>query len=78
MSTPSVSPILQQWYETGIRKGASHLIVAISTYDWDSYPVYVTDGRVQDAADKVTGRGDRLSGCTDLSLPLTPENRSAW
>jgi hypothetical protein len=32
---------IQQWLESAKKKGASHLIVALDTYDHSNYPVYV-------------------------------------
>lgn len=29
------------WFDEGIKQGATHLIVACDTFDWDDYPVYV-------------------------------------
>jgi hypothetical protein len=29
------------WFNSGVRHGATHLIVVCDTYDWSDYPVYV-------------------------------------
>lgn len=34
---------LRRWFETGIKTGATHLIVARDTFDNSNYPVYVGD-----------------------------------
>ena len=32
---------IRQWFQSGIKSGATHMIVVCDTYDWDDYPVYV-------------------------------------
>ncbi|MHA1169742.1 MAG: hypothetical protein ACTSRU_18085 [Candidatus Hodarchaeales archaeon] len=32
---------IERWLESAKEKGATHLIVAVDTYDHDNYPVYV-------------------------------------
>ena len=34
---------IRQWIERGQEKGAAFMIVACDTFDWDDYPVFVTD-----------------------------------
>lgn len=31
---------IEVWFETGVAKGATHLIVVCDTFDYDGYPVY--------------------------------------
>lgn len=33
-----------RWFDEGVAKGATHMIVATDTFDWDDYPVYVMPG----------------------------------
>ena len=33
---------IQRWFEEGVEKGATHMIVICDTYDWEDYPVYVS------------------------------------
>jgi hypothetical protein len=35
---------LRQWFARGMEQGATHMIVATDTFDWDDYPVYVMKG----------------------------------
>ncbi len=30
------------WFDTGVKNGATHMIVVCDTYDWEDYPVYAT------------------------------------
>lgn len=32
------------WFDRGVKKGATHLIVACDTFDHEDYPVYVEPG----------------------------------
>lgn len=29
------------WFDIGVAKGATHMLVVCDTYDWEDYPVYV-------------------------------------
>lgn len=47
---------IQGWLERAKQLKATHLIVAVDTYDHDNYPVYVTeDENVHDEYDKIIG-----------------------
>ena len=35
---------VQRWLEEGKEKGATHLIVACDTFDYENYPVFVMPG----------------------------------
>ena len=35
---------LKGWFESGVRQGATHLVVVCDTFDHDDYPVYVKHG----------------------------------
>jgi hypothetical protein len=32
---------LTSWFDEGVKQGATHMIVACDTFDYDDYPVYV-------------------------------------
>ena len=32
---------IKEWFDTGQKLGATHMIVVCDTYDWDDFPVYV-------------------------------------
>lgn len=32
------------WFDEGVVKGATHMIVVCDTFDWSDYPVYVMPG----------------------------------
>lgn len=38
---PTTVHDLKRWYDIGKGKGATHLIVATDTFDWEDYPVFV-------------------------------------
>ena len=41
---------IREWFASGIRQEATHLIVVCDTFEWDDYPVYVLPG--QDVKEK--------------------------
>jgi hypothetical protein len=48
---------IQEWFERGVAKGATHMIVVCDTFDWEDYPVYVQPGEnVEEAAKRYDGR----------------------
>jgi hypothetical protein len=36
---------LVAWFDRGVKKGATHMIVVVDTYDHEDYPVYVPADR---------------------------------
>lgn len=38
---------LSRWFDEGVARGATHMIVVCDTYDWTDYPVYVSGGDPQ-------------------------------
>lgn len=32
---------ISQWFDEGKKEGATHMIVACDTFDWEDYPVFV-------------------------------------
>ena len=41
---------IREWFQSGLRQEATHLIVVCDTFEWDDYPVYVFPG--QDVKEK--------------------------
>jgi len=35
---------IQVWFDDGVKKGATHMIVLCDTFDWEDYPHYVMPG----------------------------------
>lgn len=35
---------IREWFERGVRDGATHMIVVCDTFDYEDYPVYVSPG----------------------------------
>jgi hypothetical protein len=35
---------LKDWFDEGVAKGATHMIVVCDTFDYEDYPVYVLPG----------------------------------
>jgi hypothetical protein len=36
---------ISQWFDDGVAKGATHMIVACDCYGWEDYPSYVMPGQ---------------------------------
>lgn len=36
---------ISQWFDDGVAKGATHMIVACDCYSWEDYPSYVMPGQ---------------------------------
>lgn len=48
---------ISRWFDNGIEKEATHLIVVCDTYDWDDFPVYVSkDEDVHEIEEKYMGK----------------------
>ena len=55
---------IQRWLESAKEKGASHLIVAVDTYNYDNYPVYVGHNeKIEDEIKRV--QSQRMQGIDD-------------
>lgn len=48
---------LTRWFNHGVEKGATHMIVVVDTFDHEDYPVYVMPG--EDARTKADDYGKR-------------------
>lgn len=33
---------IAHWFDMGVQRGHTHMIVMCDTYDWEDYPVYLT------------------------------------
>jgi hypothetical protein len=53
MEMPTSKADIKGWLTRGRDKGATHVIVACDTFDWDDYPVFVMPG--QDAREIAKG-----------------------
>lgn len=41
---PTTRDDLRRWFDEGVEQGATHMIVACDTFDYEDYPVYVQRG----------------------------------
>lgn len=48
---------IREWLERGREKGATHMIVACDTFDWEDYPVFVEPG---DDARKIAEQHEKV------------------
>ena len=45
------------WFDRGVEQGATHMIVAVDTFDWSDFPIYIDAG--QDVRAEVTAHRRR-------------------
>lgn len=67
--------MIQGWLDKGVEKGATHLIVACDTFDWEDYPVWVDPGQdVRLEYDRLNGPNmQKVMEVYCLSMPLEPQ-----
>jgi hypothetical protein len=47
---------ISEWFDRGVKQGATHMIVVCDTYDWEDYPKYVMpDQDVREEEEKSNG-----------------------
>jgi hypothetical protein len=61
-------PEIDGWFDEGVKKGATHMIVVCDDFDYDDYPKYVMPG--EDVREKSTNLGNmqRLMEVYNLSM----------
>lgn len=57
---------IRGWFYEGVAGGNSHMIVAVDSFDYSDYPIYVKPGK--NPHDAVPTNGDRVMECYRLSL----------
>lgn len=60
------------WFDEGVAKGATHMIVAVDTWDHEDYPVFVMPGEnARAVAESYSNKeGQRLMEVYNLSLDM--------
>lgn len=62
------------WFEAGVKQGATHMVVVCDTFDYEDYPVYVTEkDKVRDVIAKhseAAGNMQKVMECYDLRRSL--------
>ena len=63
---------LKQWYDNGKAMGATHMVVACDTFDWDDYPCYVMPKQTVEAvAEEHNGKNmQKVMEVYNLSKPF--------
>lgn len=62
---------IANWFDRGITKGASHMIVVCDTFDWEDYPVFIMPG--ENPRDYKAGEVQKLMEVYALHLPKTEQ-----
>ena len=68
---------IRVWVNTGVNKGATHVIIALDTWAHDNYPIYVmpTDD-VHDIVASYGGKEDRIDEVYNLSMDIESQLKS--
>ena len=63
---------IREWVESGVEQGATHVIIACDTFDYDNYPVYVMPGTdIKEEVDKrKSGNMQTIDEVYDLSMDI--------
>ena len=73
---------IRGWLERGVADGATHMVVACDTFDWEDYPVYVSPGEsVAEVAEAHHGEGmQKVMEVYDLGMDLDAQlaEARAW
>ena len=65
---------ISQWFDEGVKQGATHMIVVCDTYDHEDYPVYVLSG--QDAKEKANRCASENMQCVMECYNLTLDKQT--
>jgi hypothetical protein len=63
---------LREWFQDGVKEGATHMIVVVDGYDHDDFPVFVTpEENSREIAKNYDGVGDyRIMEVYDLRIDM--------
>lgn len=61
---------IRGWFQYGIKKGATHMLVICDTYDYEDYPRYVMPGENPRDADPKGDNMQRTMECYDLRMDM--------
>jgi hypothetical protein len=61
---------IRSWLQRGKDEGATHVLVACDTFDWEDYPVYVKPGETAREHAGRLGSAETIMEVYDLSLDL--------
>jgi len=59
---------ISKWFDEGVHKGATHMMVVCDTFDWDDYPKYIMPGEDAKIASKKLGDMQSLMEVYDLNM----------
>lgn len=72
---------IKAWVEKGTERGATHVIIALDTWDYSNYPVYVDKGEsVQEAVKRFDSTPNRIDEVYNLSQDIEEQLNAyrAW
>lgn len=72
---------IRKWLMEGKEQGATHVIIALDTWDYDNYPVFIQPGQsVKEKVDSYNSKQDRIDEVYNLSLDIEQQlnQRRVW
>ncbi|WAB25071.1 hypothetical protein M3_0120 [Lysinibacillus phage vB_LfM_LysYB1] len=68
---------VQSWLNTGIDKGATHVIIAYDDFDEENYPMYIMPGdNAKDFVKAYDKKPDRIDEVYNLSMDIEEQLNS--
>ena len=63
--------LIQKWVNEGKKTGATHVVIAVDTWDYTEYPVYVKPGEnVQTIIEEYKHKQDRIMEVYSMSMDI--------
>jgi len=63
--------LIQKWLLQGLEINATHVIIALDTWDYENYPIFVLEGdSVDDKISYYNKSEDRIEEVYDLSMDI--------
>lgn len=60
---------IEVWFDRGVAKSATHMLIICDTFDWSDFPVYVTaEQNSREVAKGYSGDGYKIMECYSLSM----------
>lgn len=62
---------IREWLQRGIEQKSSHVIIAVDTWDYEDYPVFVSaDEDVQEKVNSYNNKSDRIMEVYNLKADI--------
>lgn len=71
---------ISEWFDLGVKEGATHMLIVCDTYDHDDYPVYIKPGQDPKVCSEQRNLGSmqRLMECYKLDPALKTSQLNSY